>query len=346
LAILLALEVPLSRILRLFNENKNDIFRKEWFYKIGSSKYQNTGIMEICRTILTEQGFEDPDSVTLDQIHLRVCVLSYDIDHSRVLTLSNLPLQPDIDTRKARVIDAILSTSAAPTYFPMCSWKLVVDGKEESFNCVDGGIWGNDPSLYSLIMRRFTDQDPNKIHNVICFGTGIYSRETHRSGEWYSTVGWLAGNPNLIDVILTASSSMIETMMSSFTELKMARYMKLQVKMSQDIKLDDTSSMTRQEQEAENMDVGQVRECINRTLYMGTNVRNIVNDPKILEIMPPHYKEKLDDECIDYLMNLNPKAVKYYIGDFPDRIQKKFVDMFPPEVVRLYSGESKKSLLN
>jgi len=222
----------------------------------------------------------------------------------------NLPCQPGIDTRKVKVIDAICSTSAAPTYFPMCSWNLDVKGVEQSFNCVDGGIWSNDPSLYSIIMRRKTDQNPHNVHNVICFGTGTYVRETHNTSEWYSTVGWLAGNPNLIDVILTASSSMIETMMKSFTEIKVTRYIKVQVNLTQDIKLDDLKSLGRQEQEVENMDMSKIKDAVVRTLFMGTNVRNIVNDQKIVDLLPEHYAEKMIEQCTTYLLSVTPRAVK------------------------------------
>jgi len=261
---------------------------------------------------------------------------SYDVDHSRVVSISNLPSQPDVDTSKVRVIDAILSTSAAPTYFPMCSWNLMVKGVEQQFNCVDGGIWSNDPSLYSLIMRRYIDQDPNKVHNVICFGTGIYIKETHSTSEWYSTVGWLAGSPNLIDVILNASSSMIETMMNSFTLLKMARYIKCQVNLTQNIKLDDLTSMRRQEQEVENMDKTNIDDSVTRTLYMGTNVRNIINCKKTMAQLPEEFRNNLDRECLEYLKNISPNAVKFYLPEFPDYIQKEFRALYSPEVLKNY----------
>jgi len=337
IAVMLALEVPLSRILRLFRENGGEIFTKEWFWKVGSSKYKKDGMLNITRMILREQGYEDPDSVTMDQIFLQLCVMTYDVDHSRVISISNVACQPDIDTRKVRVVDAVLSTAAAPTYFPMCSWKLTLKGVEQEFNCVDGCVWSNDPSLYSLVMRRFIDQDPNKVHNIICFGTGTYSKETHSSSEWYSTVGWLAGSPNLIDVILNASTSLIETMMTEFNELKISRYIKCQVALTQDIKLDNVKSIPTQEEEVNNMDMSNIEAAVSHTLYMGTNIRNIVNDKKREEhdYLPESFKEILDEECLKYLRNLTLQSVKYYLPDFPQSIVEKFLSGYSQSQIKL-----------
>jgi len=40
---------------------------------------------------------------------------------------------------------------------------------------------------------------------------------------------------------------------------------------------------------------------------------------------------------MEYLFSLTPKAVKFYIGDFPVHIQQELVKIFPKDVVDLYS---------
>jgi len=215
----------------------------------------------------------------MEEIELPIAVMTYDIISNKIISICNKKWDGSVnndnanseivDTRKLRVIDAILSTSAAPTYFPVNNFKIAVDGDERHFSCVDGGIWANDPSLYSLFLRRLNHVHPPPsdieknidayrrgekllqqklvVYNIIAFGTGKEVISNVKYKNWSSTSSWLVGSPNVIDVILSASSSMNHVMLKELDCVPGVNYVKVNMDLHKKIDLDDHTSVDKQE---------------------------------------------------------------------------------------------------
>ena len=100
-------------------------------------KYNNTGLQALAKNLLP--------NVPLNQLANRVLVTTFQLDNSKSgnwapITISNFPNDPGAATYP---VDAALSTSAAPTYFPPY--------QHPTFGyCIDGGVYANNPGCMAI----------------------------------------------------------------------------------------------------------------------------------------------------------------------------------------------------
>lgn len=100
-------------------------------------KYNNTGLQALLKSLLP--------NTPLNQLRNRVLVTTFQLDNSSTgnwapITISNFPGDPGAATYP---VDAALSTSAAPTYFPPY--------QHPTFGyCVDGGVYANNPGCMAI----------------------------------------------------------------------------------------------------------------------------------------------------------------------------------------------------
>lgn len=97
-----------------------------------------------------EMGFGDTRLADVRISRLLVPTVNLTDGKTRVFRTPHLPR--DSDTKEWRVVDVIVASAAAPTYFPH---KEMPDGKAY----VDGGLWAIDPGFAALSEAvRITDQ--------------------------------------------------------------------------------------------------------------------------------------------------------------------------------------------
>lgn len=106
----------------------------------------------------------------------------------------NFPESKNADTK---LVDAVLRTAAAPTYFP------IRDGY------VDGGVFANNPSLAAVTTAISSGINLEDI-SVFSVSTGLnprsISEEKIGSGNW----GLLEWGPHLIDLLLDSTTQSID----------------------------------------------------------------------------------------------------------------------------------------
>jgi len=177
-----------------------------------------------------------------------------------------------------KILDAILATSAAPTYFPIHTFDYQVEGGHGKVSCVDGGVWGNDPRLFGLFSQRIRNaSERNYLYNVLSFGTGKVKENKPMNKSWDDTIGWLGGTPNIIDVMFSASSSQTERMFEHMTKTGLVRSVKLQVLLDDNIALDDVNSINNQRMAVEKMCADSMDNfdlAIRLTMFMGLKMRD------------------------------------------------------------------------
>mmetsp|Transcript_27782 Transcript_27782/g.77689 ORF Transcript_27782/g.77689 Transcript_27782/m.77689 type:complete len:481 (-) Transcript_27782:141-1583(-) len=285
IALLLAAETPLSEITELFETRAKEIFSKNWVWAVGHSTYTNTGVRNICLEMIARylerqrksgndslQNFKPEDVRLMDLVH-PVGVTTYDLKRSDVVFLSS----EDEATRHVRVLDAAMATSAAPTYFPSAPFTAPTDAadsaRQRTYECIDGGIFANDPSLFALLHRQaeFTVQD----HTVFTlgFGTGKAVEGT-RDGflDRQSATGWLLGSPNIIDVCLDASQIMVENLLPRLSSHRVLST-KVNVFLGQDnIALDDINSLPVQKAKVDAMPNHAFARAVDFTFLMGSRL--------------------------------------------------------------------------
>jgi len=255
IAIMLTIGIPFSQIKNIFVTERHKIFQKTSLLgKLTSSCYTDEGLKLVTKNLLQnnfanlrlkpEAKEKQIDHLTLSDIDttIRCGVTTYDIQTAQVEWFSNC----DPKTRDISIIDVVLSTTAAPTYFPI----HVFTHNNFTYHCVDGGVWGNDPSIYGIFLERILNSlDSSKTYNCICFGTGKAGIDSHHIHRAENEIGWILGKPSIIDVYMMSSSSIAKTMNSLLARTGRAFSIKVEMPLKKFIDLDGTDKSTIEEME-------------------------------------------------------------------------------------------------
>ncbi|MEO9484057.1 MAG: CBASS cGAMP-activated phospholipase [Ekhidna sp.] len=222
LAIALALGIPAQELHKLYLENAQSIFGKNWkflrFYKrwikgLGWSVHSRNSLETLIQEkFKSANGDEDP---RIADCKTAICVPIYDLlnGHPSVLKTKH----HDAFKRDFHIpaYKAALATSAAPTYFnPYTSEYKDLNEIESPFsNKVDGGVVANNPTLLGILeAQEAFDQKLENIR-VLSLGTGHQKftdgKRRHRWGITY----WLS-KTRLIDLFMQAQSQLVENQIS------------------------------------------------------------------------------------------------------------------------------------
>eukprot|EP01118_Nematostelium_gracile_P018026 TRINITY_DN786_c0_g1_i1.p1 TRINITY_DN786_c0_g1~~TRINITY_DN786_c0_g1_i1.p1 ORF type:complete len:304 (-),score=106.11 TRINITY_DN786_c0_g1_i1:74-985(-) len=248
---MLSLGIPLSGVKKILEEKPESIFQKQSWWNYKASAYSDQGIKDAyawaCKEYL---NIDDPSNLTFKDLKLPCAVTTYDLITGEIVWMSTATM-PDL-----KILDAILSTSAAPTYFPVHNFEYMdtpydLDTFEQgepylrTFSCVDGGIWGNDPRIFAFFADRVRNAtERNIFHNIVAFGTGaVTTSKVNSTSGWDNSLGWLLGKPNIISVVFDASSSMVENMYEHMWITGMVKSVKMQYNLPQEVRLDDVKSI-------------------------------------------------------------------------------------------------------
>ena len=198
---------------------------------IAFVKYNNTGLQTLLSNLLP--------NTTLGELTRSVLVTTFQLDNTSTgnwapITISNLPNDPSSSTYP---IDAALSTSAAPTYFPPY--------QHPTFGyCIDGGVFANNPGSLALASALKSGVALSDIV-MLSIGTGssVENVQVVPPPTDYGPLMWmlpiaLNATPALplISILMDGVSSV-----DSFTcqQILGANYLRLQVPLPAAIPLDD-----------------------------------------------------------------------------------------------------------
>lgn len=204
-------------ILDMFVNNIDKIFYKSWYHSIKTfngfigPKYEASSEYETLHKIFKESNIEQNLIITANTIDPEINYFEFD------------------STQNIRVVDAIMASSAAPTYFGV--YPLNIGSKKIDF--VDGGISANNPSFagYAEAIKRGYTNDNILLVSV---GTGYVGASDSN----------LCDNGGLLQWAIPISSNMMETV-SDYSEYQMQKilspesYYRLNIKIKSD-KMDVT----------------------------------------------------------------------------------------------------------
>lgn len=171
LAIALANEVPISKIINVYMNNGPDIFSydknnamhilPENIFNLFNCKYSSEGFKKILTGFFGENKISNSKKTvvvsTVKLIGDNNCWSPVVISNCKGNIYGNITM-----------VDAALATSAAPTYFPPHYIK-----DNNLGYCVDGSIFGNNPSIIAIteILSKNTISNLNDI-TLLSIGTG------------------------------------------------------------------------------------------------------------------------------------------------------------------------------
>ena len=202
LALALALEVPAKRMVALFEEHGEEIFKKRW------------SLLSYLRSPYTQASLAallESDALfgqrTIGACKHRVIVPAINHTTGRPV-LFKTPHHPSFSTDyKHRLVDVALATSAAPGFFPRHTFN----------NCqyVDGGLFANAPGLLALHeAEHFLGQQRPNLH-VLAIGTmsAKFTVDPHRNrdGGALDWGGWKPANmpKRLFGVSISAQETLV-----------------------------------------------------------------------------------------------------------------------------------------
>lgn len=150
--------------------------------------------------------------------------------------------------RDTALLDAMLQTCAAPTYFPVHA------------GCVDGGVLANNPSMLALTHAvRFGHTTMNDVR-ILSLGTGVYPSNLNVRGR-EADLGKSQWLPHLADMFMEANA---EATAVNCSNLLGDGYCRVQMRLPEAILLNDTAAVAKLQRWAEQLDLEHVFAWIER----------------------------------------------------------------------------------
>ena len=189
-----AIGIPMQEIVQLFESEAPHIFPKKWHCLSGlaRSKYSTKKLKAVLEKHLPE--------TTLGQIPTPLMITSSDITTGRVCVFKSNYMEklgePYYRDKEVRLIDAILASCAAPSFFDPV--------KVDNYLLTDGGLWANNPSILCLTEALSKFRKNIDEVKILSIGTGhsenMYTGEPH----WGILTGW--GKQKLVSYVMAVQS--------------------------------------------------------------------------------------------------------------------------------------------
>ena len=147
-------------IVDIYKREGQDIFSRPLLYRVKTlnglfgPKYDVTKYKLLLSLLLGD--------TTLNEVVKDVCITSFDVIAHKEFLFENFGTQ---DLKNCSLVDVVLSTSAAPTYFP----SRIYQGK----NLIDGGVLANNPAAWAYfeVVRK---KEITRPVYILSLGTGSY----------------------------------------------------------------------------------------------------------------------------------------------------------------------------
>lgn len=223
IALGLAYGLSPDTLVDLYVNNSKFIFTPE-YPEIFRPKYNNDHLIEVLNSIF-------PDDLRLKDLNKNVLIPSFQVigpngENWGPIFYNNFEHSPYLNTR---VIDAALSSSAAPLYFPSHD------------NHIDGGVMANNPSTASICTALDKSAGNQKLQNIrlLSVGTGLNSLKiTADTTEW-GAIQWVLYPEPPIPIVSILFDGVIEADELFSSQLLGKRYFRLNPSLNKSVSLDD-----------------------------------------------------------------------------------------------------------
>jgi len=167
----LATNYPIADVVGLYEKRGKQIFNRKLlgWGGIFASRYSSKSFRKELVHVFGEK--------TLSDTNTRLIIPATDIGNGCVHVIKSNYDSAFVRDPKRRIVDAVLASCSAPTYFAPHS--------SNGYLLADGGLWANNPSLVALT-EAITRLDMNKDDiSLLSLGTGVGERfYTHHVNQW------------------------------------------------------------------------------------------------------------------------------------------------------------------
>lgn len=233
IAAALAVEYPIAKVVRLYEEKGKQIFSRNILGLGGfiSSRYSNSGLKQEL-----DKAFRNK---TLSDTKTRLVIPATDIGNGCVHIIKSNYDPTFIRDPKRKISDAVLSSCSAPTYF--------APHDSDGYLLADGGLWANNPSLIALT-EAITRLNISKENiTLLSIGTGIgekfYPQNASKRFPWNWSWGLATRwkGMKLIDSILNLQIKSNENILGLILNQK--NYLRINFSSHKALSLSDINSV-------------------------------------------------------------------------------------------------------
>lgn len=252
IAACLAHGMTCDEIFNLYYTRSKNIFSRNWLRRLGfqalAAKYDNKHIQQV----LTDTF----GSTKLSDVRGKFLVSSLDMDSYdgngnrsfKPKFFHNLEGQ-DADELLLSVVDVLMYSAAAPTYFP----------SHEGY--IDGGIVANNPSVAAIAQALDPKTLPSPLLGdirVLSVGTGkMSSYIPGQKNDW----GFLRWSTTLVELILNGSVDVADY---ECRQLLKGNYVRVNPCLDKEFKLDSVKYIDRMVESADSYDISRHVEWVNK----------------------------------------------------------------------------------
>jgi len=233
----LAVGMTAEEILNFYVHKSSAIFQEGKGYVDKfldlEARFSSQNLFEALQSAFSVKGV-DPD-ILLGEIKKKIVIPTVNLDNAvthrwRTEIMTN--------ETKVSLIDAMMRSSAAPTYFS--SYQ----------DCVDGGMAANDPA----VLAYATLEDREAV-SLLSFGTG-YTEHNVPKGEHWGALSWIIDldpkNPVTKTPLLSMLFDVQDQLPGQICQLLLRQnYLRINLRLSEAIALDDASKIPQLIEEVE-----------------------------------------------------------------------------------------------
>lgn len=194
LALALAFEIPMVKVVEEFHQRAPTIFRKRGALAGWTrAKYAQGGLRQAIQAIFSSDA-------TLAMAKHAVIIPALNLTHGEPQVFKTRHNENYHRDYRYRVIEIALATSAAPVYFPIAQLD------NQLF--ADGGLFANAPDLAALHeAEKFLNVDPAAVRMLSIGTTTSKYAIAHDRDKDLGAIQWMQGT-RLLEVMLSAQRQM------------------------------------------------------------------------------------------------------------------------------------------
>ncbi|XP_009626816.1 patatin-like protein 3 isoform X1 [Nicotiana tomentosiformis] len=232
----------------IFPANRRNSFVHRIFNLFGGPKYDGNYLRLLLESILGK--------LTMKQTLTHTVIPAFDIKRLQPIIFTTVDARANV-SKNVLLSDICLSTSAAPTFFPVHYFETRdAQGRIRTFDMIDGGVAANNPTQMAIthiskeIMRgKFQYEEMETMDSkkmlVLSLGTGIGKHQGYNaaSASKWGLLGWVYNNGQtpILDVYNDASADMVDIHVS--TMFQTLRSEKNYLRIQEDNLIGDATSM-------------------------------------------------------------------------------------------------------
>jgi patatin-like phospholipase/acyl hydrolase len=256
IALGLAYGISLDKIIKIYEDKSELLFPyhnspyylkpfftiNQIFWTSMGCKYNNNVMYDMSKELFND--------ATLGDLKKIVCIPSYCIN-TGLTTVFKTPhpeflkeIKNPMDKR-VKLIDVVLSTSSAPTYFPI---HKIMDTDRSGYY-IDGGVWANNPSMIGITeaLRFFVGKNKSyDNYSLLSIGNIQQNKSLFPTHKYF----WNLSNlPNLISTFFDGNTQAIHQWSFEISKFTNSNYVRINandfnLNSLTNIKLDDANKNT------------------------------------------------------------------------------------------------------